>query len=300
MTKAVAFVPELQYEREVVRAVKLTDSLTLLPKNNPRVQELINDLVVKGYRIEGGSFVLFEGELGENETVYEALQAYCFSLTFFYTDGRATCRAYMNIEGGPGIEITEVHLFIDEYDQFGVDPDDFITLKYADVRKIAPVYPRVLSQLTATTFNSLANALEFYVLFQNENQIRTRLLYLSICLESILIDNAGDGITYKLGMRCANLIFNKDKGINKNSIYTEVTNTYKLRSRIIHGDNYQQASDKIISQPASASNSELDHIFILEKIVKEVFAVTFFDSEYYESAISSKLGAKLDEKILTE
>ena len=299
MTRAIAFIPELKYEKILKRAIKLRSDLFLIPRTDKRATRLADDLKQKGYEIHGGCFIYYEGNLSEDGTLYELFQSYCLSLIFFYSLGRVTCRAYQEIRGNENIVITETQLFIDEYDKFNVDPDDLVTLIYKDIKKIEPVSERVFTQLVNSSFNSLSNAVEFYLLYLSEPQIRTRLLYLSICLESILLNDEGEGISYKLGLRCAHLISNPEKNIIKENIYTEVKNIYNLRSKIIHGSNYRRESEKIISKSLGKTTSELDHILILEKIVKEVFSVIFVNIDMYNDTIADKLGQKMDALMLT-
>lgn len=293
MGKFVGFIPEVTFDEKISRKVKLSSGLFLLPMSHPHVDTLTTLVGGLGYKLTGGIFLYYEGVLEADETPYEVFQGYCLALTFFYKEGRATCRAIKEIENE-----SDVELFIDEDDQFGVNPDDKILLQRNKLKVLERVYARIESQLATKDFNPLRNSVEFFILFLKENQIRTRLLYLSICLESILLDGETNEVTYKLGLRCAKFLHKFDKTIDLKATLQEVKNGYILRSKIIHGDNYGKASSKMINGSSSKATGELDHVLILEKIVKNAYHFIFLNKALYEVALGKKLGEYIDQRFI--
>ena len=253
-----------------------------------------NEIESKGYKISGGSYLYFEGNLKEDGTLYEVFQGYSLALTFFRPRGRATCRAVKELDNNEGLQ-----LFIDEYDKFGYEPEDIISLNPSKIKEVESIYSRVETQLENKDFNPLRNSLEFFILFLSEKPIRTRLLYLSICLESILLEGENEGLAYKLGIRCANLLNAFYRNVNMESIFEEIKNGYMLRSKIIHGDDYKEASAKIIKRKGGKA-TELSHVLNLETIVKDILSVIFSNQDPYDLSVGSKLGKVIDQKYILD
>jgi hypothetical protein len=295
VVSAVAFVPEIGLEKKIGKEKSLGSGVFVLPPSHKHAVHLKKSIEDIGHSIKNGFFLYFNGHLREDGTIYEIFQSYCLALTFYY-EGRATCRAYQEVDGsGYG----NLEIFIDEHDKFEYDPEDARILKAKDEKIIAICYKRISEQLASRDFNPLNNSIDFFNLFLKENSIKTRLLYLNICLESLFLgDSDSEGISYKLGARCACLMASNDKSINKKEAYFEVKSGYDLRSKIIHGGDYKKASTKIITKDKSKAKSELDHVLILEKIVKRVYRIVFCDDNYYESVIKNELGKKIDSDLI--
>ncbi len=294
MKKALGFVPELKFGRNINRRIKLTDNIYLLPDESTLAVDFRSEIEKKGYKLSDGSVLYFQGSLKADGTLYEIFQGYALALTFFNPKGQATCRAFKDLDTEEGIQ-----LFIDEYDKFGYEKEDVITLKPSKVKDVKSIYSKVEKQLEIKDFNPLRNSLEFFILFLNERKIRTRLLYLSICLESVLLEGATEGLSYKLSMRCANLLNAFYKGVNMESVFGEIMSGYELRSKIIHGDDYNKASEKIIRR-RGGNSTELDHVINLEAVVKDVLSVIFSNQSLYDSSIESGLGKMIDQKYILD
>lgn len=292
--KAIAYIPEFQLDGTFSNKLKLTSNLRLLPENNRVVEEFKKEINEMGYTISGGSYLYFEGDLRDDGTLYEIFQGYALALTFFSPKGRTTCRAIRELVDG---EIPQ--LFIDEYDKFGYEKDDVIVLKRREIKLVQSIYDRVELQLENKDFNPLRNSLEFFILFLSEKQIRTRLLYLSICLESVLLESENEGLSYKLGMRCANLLNAFYSKVDMGAIFEEIKNGYTLRSKIIHGDDYDGASEKIIKRKGGKA-TELDHVLNLETIVKDTLSVIFMDQNLYDLSIKKELGKEIDQRYILD
>jgi hypothetical protein len=292
---AVAFVPEVKFEKKFKIAISLNSGISLLPASHMHAIRLRQSIEKKGHKIKDGIFLYFNGYLREDGTIYEVFQSYCLALTFYY-EGRATCRAYQQIYNQV---YQDVEIFIDEYDKFNYDARDAKILKKKDREKIIIFYKRISSQLASKEFNPLNNSIEFFNLFLKEVSTKIRLLYLMICLESMFLEESdAEGISYKLGTRCAYILTHDDKAIDKMKVYYEIKSGYELRSKIIHGGNYQKASKKIIKGEKSEAKSELDHIQILERIVKRVYKIIFYSDDYYNSVIKDGLGRMIDNNLV--
>ena len=289
--RAVAFIPEVATVRPLSRKIKLSSALWLLPPDSRLARNLRAEIEAGGYTVSGGSYLYFDGNLKADGTLYEVFQGYCLALTYFYPQGRATCRAFHEL-GSP----KKVELFIDEYDKFAFDPDDLIKLERKRIRSIDRVFARVEAQLETAEFNPLRNAVEFFIWYLSEPRIRTRLLYLSICLESLLLEGEGEGIAYKLGMRCASLLDAFDQTTTPESVLLQVRNGYTLRSKIIHGSDYAKESTKLIKR--GHATTELDHVLSLEKIVKHTFSVIFAHEDLYDASRTDELASLIDTKYL--
>lgn len=289
--RLVGFVPELQLKKSFTRKLKLAHDLCILPESDYRSVKLRKELIEAGYKIDKGSYLYFEGYLKKDGTGYEIFLGYCLALTFYYSDKRASCRAIKDIDSEKNVE-----LFIDAQDKFRYELADVIDLKTADRKKILPVFQRIEAQLETPDFNPLRNSIDFFKLFMTEPLIRTRILYLSICLESIYIDEAVEGASYKLAVRCAHFLHNFNKKMAVLSVFEEVKNGYALRSAIIHGDDYRKASSKIINK--SHKTTELDHISPLENIVKNTLSLIFLNKSLYEQSCKGSLGAFIDESFV--
>lgn len=294
MTKGLAFLPEVALSRPIQRRVRVAPNLFILPESNNLVGKLKQSIENAGYRIENGIFLYFEGPLIADCTLYEIFQSYGLALTFFY-QGRASNRAQLEIlPSGPA----HLELFIDEYDKFNVDPDDLRTINGKDFKKIGAYYQKILTTLSNSGFDGLVNSLDFFSKYLTENNIKIRLLYLNICLESLFLGGAdAEGISYKLSTRCAYLLHKHNKTTSKQSTYTEVKNGYILRSKIIHGGDYEKESGKIIRGP-SRSTSELDHVIILEEILKRAFKIIFGNEDLFTSVKEGTLGEKIDKDMI--
>jgi hypothetical protein len=168
-------------------------------------------------------------------------------------------------------------------------------LETKDIKKIRIYHERILPHLSTKEFNALRNALEFFSLFVREYEIRIRLLYLSICFESLFLEgNDSEGIGHKLGIRCAAFLKNFDDKVDSTVTYHEVKCGYNLRSKVIHGGDYQKESVKVIKGALSKATTELDHIGILEKILKNVFHYLLSDELFYKASQDKSLGNKID------
>ena len=244
-----------------------------------------------GFTLPEGSYLYFDGKLKADGTLYEVFQGYCLALTLCYPAGRATCRAVQDLDAPDAVE-----LFIDEYDKFAYDPDDLIRFDLRQSRSVKSVFARVESQLETSDFNALRNSLEFFTWYLSEPRIRTRLLYLSICLESLFLEGEGEGIGYKLGLRCGQFLCAFNKHVEPESVFTQVRNGYALRSKIIHGSDYNKESSKQIKR--GDATTELDHVLSLEKIVKHALSAIFHREDLFEASRSGKLGSLIDKKYL--
>ena len=249
-----------------------------------------------GYKIENGLYLYFDGKLTGDLTSYEIFHGYCLALTFFYTNGRASCKAVQETGVKDGLR-----LYIDKFDKFGVDPDDVVTLEIANRAKIDECYQRILPHMATKDFNPVRNSIEFFSLFSKEYEIRVRLLYLSICLESLFLEgNDIEGIGHKLGLRCAAFLSHFDAKIDSSLTFSEVKIGYALRSKIIHGANYQKESKEVLRKPASKATKESDHALILEKILKNVFHSLLLSEEFYTAALDRTLGNKIDQELVLD
>jgi len=294
MSRAIAFIPEFKFERVISRKIKLAENIYLLPGAHKTATEFRNEIESMGHKISGGGYLYFDGRLNGDGTLYEVFQGYSLALTFFYPKGRATCRAVKDLDCTEGVE-----LFIDEYDKFGYEEEDVIILRSSKIREVKSIYARVEAQLENSNFNPLRNSLEFFILFLSEKQIRTRLLYLSICLESVLLEGDSEGLAYKLGIRCSNLLNAFYRNVNMESVFDEIKNGYTLRSKIIHGDDYEGASAKIIKKKGGTA-TELSHVLNLETVVKDILSVVFSNQNLYEFSIDGKLGKITDQKYILD
>jgi hypothetical protein len=292
--KAIAFIPELRLDKICLRKHRLARGLFFLPANNTVVNSFKRKIEAQGFVLPEGSFLLFEGDITGEETCYKIFQAYCLGLMFFYPVGHVSCRAVQDIENEGNIE-----LYIDEYDKFRYMQEDIITVMTRDFRRISVVYEKVMSQFGNKVFNPLSNALEFYQLFLDESKIKIRLLYLSICLESLLLDSDKEGIAYKLSLRCSKLIAAFFKEINKTELYNEVKNSYNLRSTIVHGSDYNKSSDKILKKKGGNA-TELDHVFSLEKVVRAVMSLMFLHQDLFTASSKGNLGSFIDDNYILD
>ncbi len=289
--KGIAYIPEFKFDYP--NKIKLTQNIYLLPSESKAAVSFRQEIESRGYKLQDGAYLYFEGDIKGDATLYEVFQGYSLALIFFNPKGRATCRAVKNLIKN------EVELFIDEHDKFGYEIDDIISFRKDKISEVKSIYSRVEAQLENKDFNALRNALEFFILFLSEKQIRTRLLYLSICLESVLLESASEGLSYKLGIRCANFLNTLYRGVNMESVFNEMKNAYTLRSKIIHGDDYKDASDKIIRKKGGSA-SELSHVLALETVVKDVLSVIFSKQDLYDLSIVGNLGKMIDQKYILD
>jgi hypothetical protein len=290
VVKAVGYIPELKFGTSYKQRIKLTESLYLLPLSDTIARDFKVSIEAGGHKLTEGSFLYYEGTLRQDGTVYEVFQGYALALSFFSPKGRASCRALKELDTE-----SEIELFIDEHDRFGYETEDVITVIKKNIVIIENIYKRVEAQLVAKSFNTLRNSLEFFILFLEERKIRTRLLYLSISLESILLEGESEGLAYKLGMRGSNLLNAYYKEVDMFKIFTELKNSYDLRSAIIHGNDYKKMSDKVNGKRGKTS-TELDHILVLEVIVKDILSLVFGTEDLYNLSIKSQLGKTIDQK----
>ncbi len=287
--KAIAFIPEIKSRIRVKR--ELCPGLFLLPESDDDVKDFNKNVGDNGHTLEKGIYLYFDGILKEDGTLYEIFQSYSLALTFYY-EGLATCRAYKEIG-----DKSEVEFFIDENDKFGYDEQDERELNLKDIKKISVFYNKISNDLFSKKFNPVVNSLEFFNRFLKEREIKPRLLYLNICLESIfLAGSETEGISYKLGLRCSNLLYNNDNSLDKHDTYIEVKNGYDLRSKIIHGGDYDKISQDIIKKKkvSNTQRTELDHVIVLEKIVKRVFKIILDDESLYKLSKEGRLGGEID------
>lgn len=290
VVKAIGYIPELKFGTNNKQRIKLTENLFLLPLSDSTAQEFKASIEAMGHKLTDGRFLYYEGTLRQDGTTYEVFQGYALALSFFNPKGRASCRAIKELESE-----SEIELFIDEHDRFGYETEDVITVTKANVATVGNIYKRVEAQLVAKDFNALRNSLEFFILFLEERKIRTRLLYLSISLESILLEGESEGLAYKLGMRGANLLSAYYEKVDMTKIFTELKNSYDLRSAIIHGNDYKKISDKVTGKRGKTS-TELDHILVLEAIVKDILSLVFGTEDLYNLSVTSQLGKTIDQK----
>lgn len=293
--EAIAFLPEVTSESEPERRVRLAEGLFLLPKSDDRVKGLCNYLNSSGFKIEsGGIFLYFKGQLKADGTIYEIFQSYAHALTFYY-QGRATCRTVQEIRGQMFIP---PELYIDDEDKFGVASDDKRVFAIRDRKKIKGFYEKILSQLASKEFNPFINSFEFFGLYLKEARPKTRLLFLNICLESlILAESESEGVGFKLALRCAHLLNKDDKSTDKTAIFDQVNIAYNLRSKIIHGANYEKA--KSSANKSKVPSFESDHIDEMEKILKRIYRIVLGNKVYYEATTIGSLGKQIDQSILT-
>lgn len=294
MKRFLAFIPELNFGGKSKR--QLGSGLFFLPSTHQFSIQLAQEIKDAGYTIQDGAYLYYEGDLKEDSTPYEIFHGYCLALSFFYIDGQASCRAVKDLGG-----TSPAALFIDKFDKFGVDPDDVISLQAKHIPKIRLYYERIFPHLATKEFNAFRNALDFFALFLREYEIRIRLLYLSICFESLFLEgNDSEGIGHKLGIRCAAFLKHFDDQIDSLATSHEVKCGYNLRSKIIHGNDYQKESAKVIKGKVSKATSELDHVGILEKILKNVFHHILADEPFYQASQNKSLGTKIDTELVLE
>lgn len=291
--RAVGYIPEFKLTGAFVRRLQLTSGISLLTENSELASNLREELKANGYQIEGGSYLYFDGTLNDDGTLYEVFQGYSLALTFFDRKGRATCRAVKDLDEN------SLELFIDEYDKFRYEKDDVIFVKRSEIKKVKSIYARVEKQLENKDFNPLRNSLEFFIIFLSEKPIRTRLMFLCICLESTLLEGENEGLSYKLGVRCANLLNAFYAKVDRVAIFEEIKNAYSLRSKIVHGDDYKKESDKIIKKRGGAA-TELDHVLNLESVIKDILSIIFGNQELYDASISGGLGKLVDKKYILD
>jgi hypothetical protein len=294
VVKAIGYIPELKLSTKNTQRIKLDENLFLLPLTDPDVLEFKKLIESKGFKLNDGNFLYYEGQLREDGTIYEVFQGYALSLSFFKPKSRVSCRALMELAVD-----SEIQLFIDEHDKFGYELEDIITLKKNDFKIINPIYKRVESQLIAENFNPLRNSLEFFILFLEERKIRTRILYLSISLESILLEGESEGLAYKLGIRGANLLNKYYENVDMLKIFNELKNSYELRSKIVHGDDYKKVSDKV-NRKRGLNSTELDHILVLETIVKDILSLIFSIENLYKLSVDKQLGSLIDNEYILD
>lgn len=293
LKEAVAFIPEINNGTNNKRIIKLCPGLFLLPNFSKRALSLKKEIEQFGHTLERGIFLYFKGAIRDDGTLYEVFQSYALALTFFY-EGLATCRVYSQIING---NFSEPEFFIKEDDDFRYDNMDERCLIKSDIKTLSPICKKISTEMANKKFNSLVNSLEFFIRYIREPEIKPRLLYLNICLESLFLAGSdSEGISYKLGLRCANLLSLSDNTVDRQITYEEVKNGYNLRSKIIHGGDYNKASQTIMKK--GRNRTELDHVIILEKIVKRVFKIIFKEDEFYCSTVKGELGSRLDKIIL--
>lgn len=188
-------------------------------------------------------------------------------------------------------------LFIDDEDKFGVANDDRRSLALKDREKIEGFYYKILSQLSSKGFNPFINSFEFFGLYLKESRPKTRLLFLNICLESlVLAESESEGVGFKLALRCAHLLNEDDKSTDKIAIFDQVNVAYNLRSKIIHGANYEKAKNN--ANKSKAPSFESDHIDEMEKILKRIYKIVLGNEDYYETTTAGNLGKQIDQSIL--
>ena len=294
MKRFVAFVPELVFSGTARR--EFYPGLYFVPPSHQIARELAQDIKDAGHSYKDGAFLFYEGNLEGDLTPYEIFYGYCLALTFFHDDGQVTCRALKEVGDKDTLK-----LFIDEFDKFGVDPDDVVTLESRDVKKVGEFYEKIIPHLATKDFNAFRNTIEFFALYSKEYEMRVRLLYLSICFESLFLEgNDSEGIGHKLGVRCAAFLKNFDQEIDAPSTYFEVKCGYNLRSKIIHGGDYKKESGKVIQGKASKATRESDHVLILERILKRVLHFLLQNDDFYSASQDKSLGAKIDTELVLE
>ena len=279
-------------DRGVSRKMKLASNIFIVPESNKHAIHLKQLIKEKGDDINDGIFLYFKGELEKDATLYEVFQSYGFALTFYY-GGRATCRAYEKIDED---RCGDIKSFIDEFDRFRYDPEDERIFQTKDRRAISLFYEKILNELSESKYNPLINSLQFFDKFLREYDIKVRLLFLNICFESLFIAKDNSELVYKLSTRCAHFLGNNGK-IDKYLTYIEVKSGYDLRSTIIHGGDYGKKSNNIINNANHPANSEIDHIIILEDILKRAYKAIFSDDILYELTRKGDLGDKIDKDI---
>lgn len=146
MKTFVAFIPEVEFKGK--RKKKVAENLFLLPDDHKLFLDLKKGLTESGYLINGGTCLYYEGEIEGDLTSYELAHAYCLALSFFYKEGKASCRIIKELAPSE-----ELKLYIDKYDKFGVDPDDRISFKENDQSKIKAYYQRILPHFATKEFN---------------------------------------------------------------------------------------------------------------------------------------------------
>ncbi len=292
--EAIAFLPEVSFDQAVDRKISFSDGLFLLPDSHDYAQGLRNYLNSQGFRLEaGGIFLYFKGDLKQDGTLYEIFQSYAYALTFFY-EGRATCRVTQEIQGKKFIK---PELFIDEEDKFGVTSSDSRTILRKDLKKISDFYLKIKGQLVSRDYNPLVNSFDFFGMYLVEPRLKIRLLFLNICLESLILgEKESDGVGFKLALRCAYLLFAEDCNLDKQIIFDQVNTAYVLRSKIVHGANYEKAKNK--ANKNQLVSFESDHIDELEKIVKRIYRIILSKNGYYDSIINGKFADELNQLFL--
>jgi hypothetical protein len=297
--EAVAFIPEVE-TKNIKAKTKISSNLFIIPESDKRAQHLKESIENLGYKIEGGIYLYFDGEIKEDGTLYEIFQSYGLALTFYY-EGLSTCRAYQQFDSVKK-QYLKPELYINENDEFRYYLNDKIILNKSDVSKVEIFYEKILKLFINKAYSPLTVSFEFFNKFLKEAEPKIRLLYLVICMESIFLGkDENEGVGYKLGMRGAYFLSNSDKTIDKNDVFTELKNGYNLRSKIVHGSNYKKESDGIIRRAAERgkSRTELDHVFALEGILKKVYNTILNSDDVYDSVLDGSIGNNIDSIILS-
>jgi len=297
--EAVAFIPEVE-TKNIKAKTKISSNLFIIPESDKHAQHLKESIESLGYKIEGGIYLYFEGEIEEDGTLYEIFQSYGLALTFYY-EGLSTCRAYQQIDSVKK-QYLKPELYINENDEFRYDPSDKIVLNKKDVSGVDIFYEKILKRFIDKAYSPLTVSFEFFNKFLKEVEPKVRLLYLVICMESIFLGkDENEGLGYKLGMRGAYFLSNSDKTADKDNIFTELKNGYNLRSKIVHGSDYKKESDGIIRRAAAKgeSRTELDHVFALERILKKAYYTILNSDDIYNSVLDGSIGKSIDNIILS-
>lgn len=294
-SSGIGFIPETSIGFVVARKKKLSDGVFILSENNNKVLEFKKEIErLTDCKLSGGVYLMFNGDIDSEKdgTLYEVFQSYGLALSFFY-GGLATCRAVKDFS----TQDDNIFLNIDKYDKFGVNEDDKIEIIKKDINRICPIYRRIFKELSNNKYNPLANSLDFFTKAIKEVDVKSRILYLAICLEGLFV-NGDDNteISYKLGLRCSYLLNKYYKDANRKEIDSEIKNSYKLRSRIIHGCDYKNASDKLIRQSDGKKRFESDHVISIENILKRLYKIVL--ENYYEESVGNNLSNKIDEELL--
>lgn len=286
MVEVVSFFPEVQFKD--TKIVKITGNLFFIPENDIRAQAIKKDIENNVDKVSGGSYFCFNGEIKKDGTYYEIFQSLALAFTFLYQK-RIICRVYKK-------EKESSEYFIDEYDKFRYDKADSIQLKRKDITTIAKFHIKILDRLASPDYDPLENSLEFFYKSLIENEPKLRILYLCIALESIFLSDSNNGeLNYKLGIRGSSFLFNFDSSVVKKDIFMSLKNGYGLRSKIIHGDDYDKELNKTNKD---GKFKESDHSDALEDIIRQSITHILLDDDIYNLTVGRGLGKYIDDSII--
>jgi hypothetical protein len=125
-----------------------------------------------------------------------------------------------------------------------VDEASFTKADSRNFRKYYLIYDKASLE---AGYHRLANAFYFFEMFFHEAQARNRLISAVSALESLFNTESGE-TAYKVCSRCASFLENNPG--HRYQIFTNLSEIYKLRSKIVHG---QSLGKSIYNNPNEAA-----------------------------------------------